>query len=907
MIKRFLLVTIFSVTIAGLLGQDMDNPYILDNEWPGYSIGDPYVLKHRGVFYLYCSTKNGETGTKTWSSTDLVSWTYEGLSSTDPVTVTAYAPEVYYWNGTFYMYTSPGGNGHYILSAPSPTGPFEPVTQNLGKSIDGSVFVDDDGSWYFYHASPGGIIGCPMPDPVSIGTGTNTGSFMNNTWTEGSCVFKRNGIYYMIYTGNHVISKGYRIDYGTSTTSPIENFEPADNQNPILLDALGLHNGLGHGSIFIGPDLDSYYLTYHNLVSGNGPFRRLNFDRIAWNDEKMVVLGPTDFAQQNPALPDAYDFLNRTDPGGAWSFSGGDWKMNNGASLLQDALDTGTDANALAVLDSIAEDDYTAEFNFRELERNQSGAFLGAVFGYTDASNYGIVVVNSETMTLEIKILTGDSWSEPETVDLPGTLDFSHWHTIRIEKFGQQHKFFVDGMLQHTGTYETGGGKIGYVASQCRGDFSFIAFSNKVNGSATFNVYKPVPGKLPAIQYNSGGEGTGYHLVTEPESVEMITRADEVELVSHELGGVALAGLEAGEWFNYNLNVELTRLYNINIIYRTGDEAAGVRFYLGEDPLSDKIDLPATGGEWKTFLAKDIEIAGGFGTLRTAVVSGTMDLYNLEFVVANNYSFDEKIPLTNSFGPGWKYDDGEWKINSEYAHIDGFGKRVYGSDGWRDYTVETDMMFTRSMNAGLIFRVNNPALGGAGNDPALGTDYLQGYFCGFNYGTVVLGKHNYGWERLISAPLPMEMNTWVHLRVVVNEDRIRVFVDDMTDPIIDYTDQYPFINGMAGLRSHNTGVRFRDFRVTSKLLTTSTESPEAADGRDEMLAFPNPAGDQVTLSFGTKGNRDIRILEGSGRQVLSLRSTGEMLTIPLGGLAPGIYIINAEDRQHIETGRLIVK
>jgi beta-xylosidase len=92
--------TIIFVVLHGTLftafSQQLENPLILENEWSGYSIGDPYVLKHRGVFYLYCSTKDSETGVKCWSSRDLVQWKYEGLCSTDPVTRGAYAPEVIY-------------------------------------------------------------------------------------------------------------------------------------------------------------------------------------------------------------------------------------------------------------------------------------------------------------------------------------------------------------------------------------------------------------------------------------------------------------------------------------------------------------------------------------------------------------------------------------------------------------------------------------------------------------------------------------------------------------------------------------------------------------------------------------------------------------------------------------------
>lgn len=902
-----LFLTVFFFFPSMVSSQDMDNPYILEDEWTGYSIGDPYVLKHRGVFYLYCSTKDSETGIKTWSSTDLISWTYEGLTSTDPVTKGAYAPEVFYKNGTFYMYTSPAGNGHYVLSAPSPTGPFVPVTGNLGRSIDGSVFSDDDGSWYFYHASPGGIIGCPMDDPLTIGAGNNTGVVINNAWTEGPCVFKRNGLYYMIYTGNHVISKGYRIDYGISEEGPITSFQAAENQNPILLRSLGLHTGLGHGSIFIGPDLDTYFLTYHNLVSRNGPYRRLNFDRIAWNDEKMLVLGPTDYAQQNPALPDAYDFLARNEPGEGWDFpSGGDWKMNNGEELLQDAPGTGDGAIFLALLDSVSDDNYTAEYNLRELERTNAGAAMGVVFGYSGPTNYGLAMVNSTTNTLEVNFLNDNSWGTPVTADLSAGLDLSQWHAFRIEKMNDRFRFYLDNMLQLELTHEMPGGKIGYATTDARAVFSFIAFSNQVNGSGTFDVYKPIPGKLSAIQYNTGGEGIGFHKGSGIGNEPGFIRTDEVEWVRHEHGGVALASLTSGDWFRYNMNVEVAKLYNAQMIYRTASDDARIKFYLDGEETGDAMDLPSSQGEWKTWLFKDIELPEGYHTLTVEVESGTVDLYGYEFVVANNYSFDEQVPFDGSFGAGWKYDDGEWLVNGEYASIDGYGKRTFGSTAWRDYTVDADILFTRSMNAGIIFRVNNPAIGGAGDDPALGTDYLQGYFCGFNFGTVVLGKHNYGWEKLETASMSLDMNTWYHLRAVVNEDRIRIFVDDMTEPVIDYTDQYPFINGMAGLRSFNTGVQYDNFRVRSELITTAVVpvTPQGINGG--MNVYPNPTTGMINIAFENETLRSVSLLDLKGAELRSFVTEEALTIINTGELETGMYILCVEDRESVTTTRLLL-
>ena len=86
----------------------------IENQWPGYGIGDPFVMRFNGKYYLYCSSLDSEIGVRGYESADLVQWqplTGEGLRdgyvSYDAITAAAYAPEVYYFNGKFYMYTSP--------------------------------------------------------------------------------------------------------------------------------------------------------------------------------------------------------------------------------------------------------------------------------------------------------------------------------------------------------------------------------------------------------------------------------------------------------------------------------------------------------------------------------------------------------------------------------------------------------------------------------------------------------------------------------------------------------------------------------------------------------------------------------------------------------------------------------
>ncbi|MGN6272612.1 MAG: glycoside hydrolase family 43 protein [Protaetiibacter sp.] len=258
---------------------------------------DPFVLRHDGRYYLYATNPD----VRCWSSDDLVTWTLEGatIEPEEFPGLVPFAPEVVYADGAFFMYTSPSGHGHHVLRADAPTGPFRRVTGNVGHAIDGNVLIDDDGRWYFYWAGDEGIWGCEMPSPTEFGEPVLTGVHMNG-WTEGPFVTRRGEGYIMTLTGNHYLSRGYRIDAAYSD-DPLRGWRSGP-LNPVLVSADGPTTGLGHSSSVRGPDLVSTYLVFHNINPDAS--RDLDIDRQVANDRTIQVLGPSTSAPV-PAAPDA--------------------------------------------------------------------------------------------------------------------------------------------------------------------------------------------------------------------------------------------------------------------------------------------------------------------------------------------------------------------------------------------------------------------------------------------------------------------------------------------------------------------------------------------------------------------------------------------------------------------------
>ena len=226
-------------------------------------IADPYVMLYNNKYYAYGTggTTAGE-GFACFSSDDLKNWKREGqaLSAADSYGEWGFwAPEVYYIKSKkkFYMFYS--AEEHIcVATSDSPAGPFRqevkhPIWEE--KSIDTSLFIDDDGTPYLYFVrfTDGNVIWVAQ----KIKTETLSECIKaEEPWellqakvAEGPSVLKKNGTYYLIYSANHYQNKGYGVGYATSE-SPMGPWIKY-SKNPLLqgVEAIGLV-GTGHGAPF---------------------------------------------------------------------------------------------------------------------------------------------------------------------------------------------------------------------------------------------------------------------------------------------------------------------------------------------------------------------------------------------------------------------------------------------------------------------------------------------------------------------------------------------------------------------------------------------------------------------------------------------------------------------------------
>ena len=452
------------------LAEDYRNPMSIPDQYPpirgasyDYGIGDPFVMRFNGLYYLYASSC--EDRVRVYTSRNLIDWEFQGWCTENKDVYFAYAPEVVYWRGNFYMITSPNGGGHYILKSDSPLGVFRPVTGNFGYQIDGSFFVEDDGRLMLLFPEDSQIKQVYLNEDTLLPNGIKYSTTATlRHWTEGPGLFRRGDWYYLTFTGNHVLSSGYRVAYASRLGSSAGKFnQPADDT--ILIHSVfgDSFTGLGHSSNFIGPDLDSMYTAYHSFVNINGPARLYNLDRLLTNGGVLYTTGPTNFPMPAPKMPDVY---------------------GDAAEELNDFEET--DAGYFAKIPET--NVFTQECNFA-LTNNGEAVWQSGQCGDRPVT----VRTNGKMISLYI----GEEERIAEMVPQLG--EMGRLHTLRVECNEDIFYASIDGMRLIALANP------GFTASEIcafKGEgvsYSFMACTAQALGSGDASALKAIPGAFSAI------------------------------------------------------------------------------------------------------------------------------------------------------------------------------------------------------------------------------------------------------------------------------------------------------------------------------------------------------------------------------------------------------------------------
>ena len=265
-------------------------------------LADPFILLDNGTYYAYGT--HGNKGIEYYTSTNLKEWKFGGLALHKDDSYGNkwfWAPEVYLVDGVYYMFYSAEQRTCVAISD-SPAGPFEqldhrPLIDGY-KNIDNTLFIDDNGTPYMFYVRverPFKICVAELnKDLQSIKkecvavciSPTQSWERKSQRVNEGPSVFKHNGRYFMLYSGNGYKSHYYGI--GLATAKSIKGPWRKSSLNPIL-QLPGNLVGAGHGAPFYDKKGRMHYVFHaHNSYEKIHP-RCMYIARMSVKKDKVTI------------------------------------------------------------------------------------------------------------------------------------------------------------------------------------------------------------------------------------------------------------------------------------------------------------------------------------------------------------------------------------------------------------------------------------------------------------------------------------------------------------------------------------------------------------------------------------------------------------------------------------------
>ena len=699
--------------------------------------------------------------------------------SNPPASSTPFAPEVIYFNGKFYLIASPSGNGHYVLESDSPEGPFVNVSGNIGLSIDGHHFIDGkDERIYLFTAGSSGLRGYEVEDDMYTIKQDDNGNDIQTTylncvlggWNEGPYMLQKNGNYYLTYTGTHYLSASYRVNYAyASKESEVIKQSSFVEQDTILLSTTDTFRGLGHSSTVLGPDLDSYYIIYHNLEKSSR--RNLNYSRLSFNGARMVADSVKEYNNPGFNLPEfsTYD--------------------STGFNLVGDKL-----------LSSKSSDDcFTVEFNTVGEGK--------MIFSYKDDDNYSYIeFVNN---TINVYKITNGKTQLVHSVDLIRDYSTDVNHTFRLQYRDGKMSLYFDTMEK---AYDINckfeGGKIGYFNDEFT-EIGYTAYSNVALGSSDSKSYNTQVSLANAYDERLSYLTSGSGLVTTGTKETYYIQANSYNLVLANEGNRATyrTYLE-NEYYSFDLRVPA----------KYAGKKIGVRIDAGEVV---EVTIPDASKKYKNG-----DIVVSLGVYDISEGQHHISLYNVgdevgfsEIMYNPVYENEVDITFNTSFDKSEYFTKNSINLSDKGFSTD--SQPVCGLITKTDFfnaTIEASLVLNELHTAGYAGIVFNstaysvyPAADGDGVDYAY--PYC-GFLLAFTSDEIILKYVEFKNQTTLSSKTyRYEPGVEVNVKIVQNNNNYKVYLND--ELLFDVNANVCSLSGGVGVFAALSDVEFKYLKATS--------------------------------------------------------------------------------------------
>ncbi|WP_284641067.1 family 43 glycosylhydrolase [Paenibacillus silviterrae] len=262
------------------------NPVVAGN------YADPSVIRVGEDYYMTHTSYKAIPGLIIWHSRDLVHWA--------PISAALYeyvgdvwAPEFVHHNGTYYIYF-PANRTNWVVTAPTPTGPWSRPVDLKIKGIDPGHVVGPDGKRYL-HMSDGHIVELSEDGLAIAGEPRHVydGWRYPDEWVvegysmEGPKLRYKDGYYYLNVavggtagppTSHMVVCSRSHTPWGPWEHSPY---------NPVVKTQSRSERwwSKGHGTLIDSPD-GKWYIVYHGYLNGYHSLgRQTLLEPVEWTED----------------------------------------------------------------------------------------------------------------------------------------------------------------------------------------------------------------------------------------------------------------------------------------------------------------------------------------------------------------------------------------------------------------------------------------------------------------------------------------------------------------------------------------------------------------------------------------------------------------------------------------------
>ena len=481
--KRALLFFITVFMLAGSCLYGMDNPFHYDT-----GINDCDVVKYNGEYYITGNWLGGDM----YQSRNLSDWgqrkhifTWDNTwytADNEIPTKDIHGTHIAYDNGVFHLYAHLGSDIVYAVSD-NVTGPYyEPYDAAFDTStIDADTFKDEDGTLYYYSTRFGGVSHNhndyrTMSDYSTLTSSPTTLIWPTDGWeinpeqdyfvsinpkiNEGSFVFKYRNKYYMLYNANHTGDTSYAL--GCVVADSPTGFSNSGKQPEPILNKTVYNDGTTDQTIYtIGQPwlvdgLNGFekWIGYFAKDTMLGSGRTQRIDRVHFLDREFYVDGPTNRYtpgyHPGPAEPQLRSLFYLPDgaiPSTDWTKRLlGTWQI-----LDNQAYQSDQSTFSFNVVNRDSATNYLFEANVRMPQVQDQEDKVGVIAYFKNPTNWVTVGLDRSlgygADNWYCQVRTDSFNSVVRAGSFNGTLDYSVYHKIRVERNGAIFRVWIDDEL----------------------------------------------------------------------------------------------------------------------------------------------------------------------------------------------------------------------------------------------------------------------------------------------------------------------------------------------------------------------------------------------------------------------------------------------------------------------------